>query len=72
MQDYGDNKYEVREKLLWWQEQGLSQTTSGYGDKLLTVYQIKDEGRWKRVYCRCFSNIGTCYFLRRGRRIVVS
>jgi len=38
----------------------------GYGNKLATSWKVFFEGRWRRVYCRIFSNAGTCYFLMRG------
>jgi hypothetical protein len=62
---------ETRTKPLWWQEKGLSYTASGYGRKIPTQYQVKDNNRWKRVYCACFSNSGTCYFLRKGEWVLV-
>ena len=48
---------------LWWHEQGLSYTASGYGRRIPTPYmvQLPDSPRWRRVYCCCFSNAGTCY-----------
>jgi len=46
---------------LWWQERGLQQTASGYGRKLATPWMVQVNGRWRRVYCCCFSNIGTCF-----------
>lgn len=47
--------------LMWWQEKGLHQTATGYGRKLLTRYKVYYNGRWRRVYCCCISNSGTCY-----------
>lgn len=51
---------------------GMTQT--GYGKKLPTPYMVQWEGKWRRVYCACFSNNGTMYI--RGPRgesdIVVS
>jgi len=44
-----------------WQKRGLQQTVSGYGSKLTTRYYINFERFNYRVYCRCFSNSGTCY-----------
>ena len=42
---------------------GLSYTRSGYGRKIPTTKMVKLPGsaRWRRVYCCCFSNAGTCY-----------
>ena len=49
------------EKPLWWQEQGLSYTASGYGKRIPTRYMVRLNGKWRRVYCCIFSNIGTLY-----------
>lgn len=52
---------ESREAPLRWQEQGLSFTASGYGHRIPTSKQVQFNGRWRRVYCRVYSNAGTCY-----------
>jgi hypothetical protein len=52
---------ECREKPLWWQEKGLSYTASGYGSRIPTSYQIHVNGRWRRVYCRIYSNVGSLF-----------
>jgi hypothetical protein len=58
--------------LTWWQERGLQQTASGYGRKLLTQYKVHYKGRWRRVYCCCISNSGTCYLaLPKGDWLIV-
>lgn len=40
---------------------GLQYTATGYGRKIPTPYMVKLNGKWRRVYCAIFSNIGTCY-----------
>ena len=52
-------------------ERGLSFTASGYGERIPTMTMVWHEGCWRRVYCRIFSNIGTCYIIR-GRRPAVA
>jgi len=52
---------EVIEKPLEWQQRGLSFTATGYGKRIPTLYMVKHGGKWKRVYCCIYSNIGTCY-----------
>jgi len=44
---------------------------TGYGRKIPTGYRVQIEGsrRWYRVYCHCYSNIGTLYILPRGKRL---
>lgn len=34
---------------------------TGYGRHLPTQYMVQVEGRWRRVYCVCISNVGTLY-----------
>ena len=52
---------EFKESPLWWQERGLSYTSTGYGKRIPTRYMVKFNGKWRRVYCRIYSNIGTLY-----------
>ena len=47
-------------------------TTSGYGSKLPTCYMLRVGNRWRRVYAICWSNVSTCYILKKGERIVVN
>ena len=42
-------------------EAGLSWTASGYGKRIPTQHMVKFNGRWRRVYCCVYSNIGTLY-----------
>jgi len=60
---YNLEDLESKTKLLWWQEQGLSYTVTGYGRKIPTSTVVKLPGgaRWRRVYCCMYSNAGTCY-----------
>jgi hypothetical protein len=67
-----DSRIQARDtKPLWWQERGLSQTASGYGSKLTTSHRIKVDGRWHRVYVRCYSNAGTAYIIKGGQELIV-
>jgi hypothetical protein len=45
---------------------GLSWTATGYGRRIPTEYMVQVSGKWRRVYCRIYSNIGTLFI---GRRI---
>ena len=56
---------ECKIEPLWWQTQGLSFTATGYGSRIPTQYMVKVMGKWRRVYCRCNSNVGTT-FIGRG------
>lgn len=62
----------VKVSPLGWQERGLSYTASGYGSKVPTSRMIKVDGRWRRVYCICYGNGGTCYVVVKGQRVLVT
>lgn len=51
----------VRVNELWWQAQRLQYTASGYGKRIPTAYMVLVHGKWRRVYCCIYSNIGTLY-----------
>lgn len=54
--------YTIVDRPLWWHVQGLQQTASGYGSKLTTRYCLQlPNGKIYRIYCTCYSNIGTCW-----------
>ena len=57
------HELESKDAPLWWHLRGLSYTATGYGRKIPTRTMVKLPGsnRWRRVYCCCFSNSGTCY-----------
>ena len=59
------------DKPLWWQLQRLSYTSTGYGSRIPTQYMVKFNDRWHRVYCRIYSNIGTCYIGRIEQGLIV-
>lgn len=61
-----------KEKPLAHHKAGLSYTTTGYGSKIPTIYMIRFESRWYRVYTAIFSNIGTNYVLIGGEKITVN
>ena len=48
-------------------------TASGYGRRIPTsrMVQIPGSPRWRRVYCCCYSNAGTCYVTRGKDWIVI-
>ena len=45
---------------------GLQYTATGYGGKIPTIYKIQVQGRWRRVYSRCFSNVSSEYVIING------
>ena len=46
---------------LYCHQHGLMQTATGYGKRIATATMVKFNGKWRRVYCCIYSNIGTCY-----------
>lgn len=57
---------------LWWHKQGLTQTATGYGKRIATATMVKYNGKWRRVYCCIYSNVGTCYIGKLSDGLVVS
>lgn len=65
---------DVKIKRTWWQDKGLSYTASGYGKRIPTEYMVKFNDKWRRVYCKIYSNSGTLYIGRLnefGERLIV-
>ncbi len=54
-------RVEVKYAPLPHHKAGLSFTASGYGSRIPTSHMIKVEGRWRRVYCRIYSNVGILF-----------
>ena len=52
---------ETRDRPLYQHLHGLTQTATGYGRRIATRTQVRFNGKWRRVYCCIYSNIGTCY-----------
>ena len=48
-----------------------SNSKTGYGDKIPTQYMVFIANKWRRVYCRQYSNIGTCYVLINKERVII-
>jgi len=54
---------------LWYHEQGLSQTASGYGKKLKTVYKVENKNRLYRVYTDVVSNSNVIYIYEKQKKV---
>ena len=63
---------DAKDSPLWWQKQGLSYTASGYGSKIPTRHMVRFNSRWHRVYCRIYSNAGTCYIVSGKEQFIVN
>lgn len=47
-------------------------TKSGYGAKIPTSYMVHYANKWRRVYCKIYSNIGTEYCFINGKKQIVN
>ena len=47
-------------------------SASGYGSRIPTGYMVWRNGRWRRVYCVCWSNVGSLYIGRGSSKIFVT
>lgn len=56
-------------KKLDWQKMGLQQTRTGYGSRLITKYVVNYEGRIRRIYAICFSNVASYYIIVNKERL---
>ncbi len=63
---------ESKDAPLWWQDRGLSYTASGYGKRIPTRHMVRHAGKWRRVYCCIYSNVGTCYIGKLADGLIVS
>ena len=48
-----------------------SNSKTGYGSKIPTKTVVFIDNKWRRVYCRIYSNIGTSYVLIKGERVII-
>lgn len=66
-------KYAIIEKPLPHHVRGLSYTATGYGAKIPTRYMVRTiDKKYRRVYCRIYSNSGTLYVMHGKTRTIVN
>lgn len=63
---------ESKDSPLWHHNQGLQFTSTGYGSRIPTRTMVKFNGKWRRVYCKIYSNIGTCYIGKLSDNLIVN
>ncbi|MDP2262665.1 MAG: hypothetical protein Q8K24_05850 [Hydrogenophaga sp.] len=63
---------DVKRQELPWQKMGLSFTASGYGARVPTPYMVRFNDKWRRVYCRIYSNIGTLFIGKLSDNLIVN
>jgi hypothetical protein len=72
MIEYLEQPYEVIEKPLPWQRQGLQETASGYGAKLTSSRMIRlPDGRTRRIYITRYGNIGSLWITLNGKKLFI-
>lgn len=69
---YPNNERDLLHAPLVWQERGLRQTVSGYGQKLTTKYKINFNGKLYRLYMTHISNAASTWFTAKGKKIFVN
>ena len=70
MVKYLETEYELVDRPLPWQVQGLQQTASGYGAKLTSRRVVRfPDGRERRVYITQYSNAGSAWIRHNGERL---
>ena len=62
---------ESKHSPMVWHERGLMQTATGYGKRIATATMVKFNGKWRRVYCCIYSNIGTCYIGKLSDNLII-
>lgn len=63
---------ESKEVPLRHHNKGLQFTATGYGSRIPTRTMVKFNGKWRRVYCKIYSNIGTCYIGKLSDNLIVN
>jgi hypothetical protein len=66
------DRSELVDAPLWWQSKGLQQTATGYGSKLTMTQKINFNGKLYRLYCTCYGNAGSVWFIAKGKKIYVN
>lgn len=61
---------EVFDNPLWWHKEGLTQTASGYGGKLVSRRCVRlPDGKVRRVYVTQWANAGSAWITDKGRKL---
>ena len=72
MDSFHTESVPAKEAPTAWQLLGLQETATGYGKRLTTRYMVQHRGKWRRVYCCIYSNIGTCYIGKLSDGLIVT
>lgn len=67
-----DEIIQAKHEPLWYHLKHLSQTASGYGNKLSSITMIRlSNKRWYRIYMIQHSNASSAYIIRKGQNIFI-
>jgi hypothetical protein len=70
--DYLELPYEIIVSQLAWQARGLTWTASGYGAKIPSDRMVVfSNGRKYRIYVTIYSNIGSAWITKGGKRLYI-
>ena len=69
--DHGSDFLAVRYRPLAWQVAAMQKTASGYGTKIPTRYTVTYQGRERRIYADCCSNVAATYIIVNGQKVYV-
>jgi hypothetical protein len=47
------------------------QRVGSYGNKMPSGRWVFFAGRWRHIWCRCYSNAGTLYIIVKGKEVIV-
>ena len=64
--------HEAKEAPTAWQALGLQESATGYGKRLTTRHMVQYRGKWRRVYCCVYSNVGTCYIGKLSDNLIIT
>ena len=69
--EHGSDFLAARYRPLPWQVAGLQKTASGYGIKIPTRYTVTYQGKERRIYADCCSNVASTYIIVNGQKVYV-
>ena len=69
--EHGSDYLATRYRPLPWQVAGLQKTASRYGTKIPTRYTVKYQGKERRIYADCCSNVAATYIIVNGQKVYV-
>ena len=69
--EHGSDYLAAHYRPLAWQVAGLQKTASGYGTKIPTRYTVRYQGKERRIYADCYSNLAATYIKKKKKKVFV-